>query len=583
MANDTVSKNNRIVNFIGSQVQRAYVYGLASPNIGVLQEIDSCMHTNERWNLMAAFKKVFSNHSFFSAVMFVVLLYLLEEYLFDVPQVKFVLDVMRFASGRNMCLLFASSIASFLVGCFFVQAALGSSRTFQVVYIFLFTLSLVVQYGFWRAVQRFMIPADLKIAAATPIEMWKGAGVLFFDWRFIVPVIVFVLWLFMFGKRQGLKISFTKFGSLLLFVVVLSFFYSSSYTAFDLGSSFSSFYQTIARFIIENALPTEREAIGWSHAQAPKNNIVLVIDESIRPDHLSINGYERETTPFLDRFAKTEDGFHNIGVAVSGGTCSYASNALLLTGVCPGSDDFQKTASYPTVFQYAKAMGYQTFYLDVQTNSLWNGLTDRDLPFIDSWFKARDFGYDFDGDFRAADLIVEIVSERSGNFIVLNKRGVHFLYENSYPQEGAVWPPPPRKYVADPVLVLNPYDNGIIYNVNTFFERLLANPQILENATIIYTSDHGQTLFENHVTWPHCNDTPQEATVPLILIGRHLPSIDPSWHASHSNILPTILDLMGVPSEERLHLYAPSLFSEAEHSTDYFYFGAGRLIDFSDP
>jgi len=533
---------------------------------------------------MAAFKKAFTNHSFFSAVLFVVFLYLFEEHLFDLRQLKYILFVIRNASGMGMWLLFASCIASLLVCCFFVQAALRSSRIFQAVYIFLFTISLLVQYGFRKAVYRFMIPVDLKIATATPVETWQGAGVLFFDWRFILPVIGFVFWLVMFSKRQELKISLIKFGSLFLFIVSLNLFYGFSYTNyFDLGPSLSSFYQTITRFVIDNALPPEREAVGWSHAQLPQNNIVLVIDESIRADHLSINGYERETTPFLDQFAKTEDGFHNIGIAVSGATCSYASNALLLTGVRPEFDDFQKTASYPTVFQYAKAMGYKTYYMDVQTNLLWNGLTDRDVPFIDSWTQARDFGYDFESDFRAADLIVKIVSEGSGNFIVLNKHGVHFLYENSFPPETAVWLPSSRNYVADPVLVINPYDNGIVYNVNTFFERLLANPQILENTTILYTSDHGETLFENHVTSPHCSDTPQEAIVPLILIGKHLPSIDPSWQASHSNILPTILDLMGVPSEERLHPYAPSLFSHAEKSTERFFFGDRGLIQFPDP
>ena len=129
------------------------------------------------------------------------------------------------------------------------------------------------------------------------------------------------------------------------------------------------------------------------------------------------------------------------------------------------------------------------------------------------------------------------------------------------------------------------YDNGILYNVNTFFERLLADPKILENTDILYTSDHGQTLFENHASWLHCNYTPQEATVPLILIGQNLPLINDTYLASHSNIFPTLLDLMGVPADQRLHSYAPSLFAGAEDiTTDRFFFdGSLRLVDFPDP
>ncbi len=536
---------------------------------------------------MAASKKFFSNHSFFSAVLFVILLFLFEEYLFDVPQVKFFRRVLTYSSGQELWLAFVSAIASFLICCFFVQAALRSSRTVQVLYMFLFTVSLPLEYGFWRALHRFMIPTDLKVASATPVDIWKSASILFFDWRFILPVIVFAFWLSMFSKRQTLKISLIKFASLFLFIAVLNFFYSFSYstTTFNLGLSFSSFYQTIAHFLIDDALSPAREAVGRSHAQAPRNNIVLIIDEGVRADHLSINGYERETTPFLDQFAETEDGLHNIGKAVSGGTCSYISNTLLLTGVRPGLDGFQKAAVYPTAFQYAKAMGYKTYYMDAQTSFLWNGLTDRDIPFIDSWFKVADFGYDFDGDFRAADRIVKIVSEGRGNFIVLNKRGVHFLYENSYPPEKAIWLPLPRDYISEAVLASNPYDNGILYNVNTFFERLLANPKILENTTILYTSDHGATLFENHVTWSQCNYTPSEATVPLILIGKNLPPIADTYHASHNNILPTLLDLMNVPAEQRLHTYAPSLFSQLpDANVDRFFFdGSLRLVDFPDP
>ena len=67
----------------------------------------------------------------------------------------------------------------------------------------------------------------------------------------------------------------------------------------------------------------------------PKNNIVLVIDESIRGDHLSVNGYKRETTPFLDALSQ-EDSFYNWGLAVAGATCSHPSNSLILTGVRQG-------------------------------------------------------------------------------------------------------------------------------------------------------------------------------------------------------------------------------------------------------
>jgi glucan phosphoethanolaminetransferase (alkaline phosphatase superfamily) len=537
---------------------------------------------------MAAFKKAFSNRPFIGATVLIVVLFMFEEFLFAFPQSLFFQSVIVSYPLDEMLITFMTSIGSFTICYLFVWSALGSARVFQLLYVFLFIASSLVQYGFWNAVQRFITPVDLRIAAATPVETWQGASVLFLDWRVILPVTVFVFFLWIFSECRSLKTSCMKFGYMLLSTIILSISYGlenrTIHETLNPGLSISSFYQTITYFLIDNMLPVQREIISYQHPGTPHDNIILVIDESIRGDHLSINRYGRKTTPFLEKIADTDYGFYNLGLAVSGATCSYPSNALLLTGVRPGLDGFEESANYPTLFQYAKAMGYRTYYMDAQTNSFWNGLTDDDLSYIDAWFKAIDFGDDFESDFRAADMIANIISDSSGNFIVLNKRGVHFLYEGNYPSEAGVWLPLPAAHTIDPELISNPYDNGILFNVNTFFERLLVNPGILETTTILYTSDHGQTLFENNVNWLHCNYTPQEATVPMILIGKNLPPTNDKYRASHANVLPTLLDLMNVPSGERAHTYAPSLFSQKENVTNnYFFFdGSLRLIEYPD-
>jgi hypothetical protein len=68
------------------------------------------------------------------------------------------------------------------------------------------------------------------------------------------------------------------------------------------------------------------------------------------------------------------------------------------------------------------------------------------------------------------------------------------------------------------------------------------------------------------------------------LIGKNLPPTNDKYRASHANVLPTLLDLMNVPSEERAHTYAPSLFSQKGNATNnYFFFdGSLRLIEYPD-
>ena len=48
------------------------------------------------------------------------------------------------------------------------------------------------------------------------------------------------------------------------------------------------------------------------------NKIVMIMDESVRGDYLSLNDATHNTTPFL----KATDHLVNFGVAISGGNCS---------------------------------------------------------------------------------------------------------------------------------------------------------------------------------------------------------------------------------------------------------------------
>jgi glucan phosphoethanolaminetransferase (alkaline phosphatase superfamily) len=535
-------------------------------------------------NPIHTFKAVFSNRRFTSAFLFVIFLYILEEFLFGHPQRTILQTIIIFRPQREIVIAVVSGIASFVYGFLFIWAALGSSRVFRLFYIFLFTLSTFVQYGFGRGLGRFISTTDLQIVGATPADIWKGAAALYLDWYFVFPVIVFLLLVLTSKQMETWKKSLTHFTGLFVLTILLGLPHLFIDSTLVLGTSLSSYYQTIAQYAVETLLPRQREDLHLETNSLPQNNIVLIIDESIRGDHLSINGYKRETTPFLEKLDQQDGNFHNWGPSASGATCSYASNTLILTGVRPGLDEFKNTLKYPTVFQYAKAMGYTTYYMDAQTNSLWNGLTNQDMKYIDKWYKAADLGNDYQSDFRGADLIAQITSSGTGNLIVFNKRGVHFLYQYSYPPEAAIWKPIPADNNTRSELITNPYDNGIHYNVDTFFEHLFSSQSMLDNTVIIYTSDHGQTLFENGVDWLHCNYTIQEATVPIFIWGKNLPPVDTGFHASHSNILPSILDIMKVPVTQRMHPYAPSLFSATASTTvnRFFFDGSLGLVDYPD-
>ena len=103
--------------------------------------------------------------------------------------------------------------------------------------------------------------------------------------------------------------------------------------------------------------------------------------------------------------------------------------------------------------------------------------------------------------------------------------------------------------------VINSYDNAIRYNVKMGFFRRLDMTRRRPGTTLLYTSDHGQSLHEQAEPWNHCSDRRAEslnrdleAMVPLFMIiaGEKARDVRSAFNrASHANVFATLLDLMG--------------------------------------
>ena len=171
-----------------------------------------------------------------------------------------------------------------------------------------------------------------------------------------------------------------------------------------------------------------------------------------------------------------------------------------------------------------------------------------------------------------------ILEGSTGNFVWVNKRGAHFNYTDTYPPQQARWTPVLQGTEHDPaqrVGLVNAYDNGLRYNLEGFFRALLDGSTVLDRSTILYTSDHGQTLAEHGETYPHYGASRNEARVPLLMIAKERYAVDTRYRASHSNIFATLLDLMGFPEPERQERYALSLLraTEADSRPRHYFVG----------
>ncbi|MBV4477890.1 sulfatase-like hydrolase/transferase [Pseudomonas botevensis] len=307
------------------------------------------------------------------------------------------------------------------------------------------------------------------------------------------------------------------------------------------------------------------------NGQAISHDIVLIIDESISGNYLDINA------PFGVRsnLKQPHEGvdIFNYGYAASIANCSADTNVTLRYGGTR-ADYMRINSTLPSIWQYAKKAGMRTVYIDAQRTggNLQNLMTDAEKKDIDE-FVQFDQTSVRDRDMAAAAKLIELLNNDKPELVLINKVGAHFPVHDKYPDAFMAYRPTlPRGQfteVADTgkrdgfngqpddwVLYRNAYKNTVLWNVGEFFARVFAQAN-LNNALLIYTSDHGQDLHErgNPGLNTHCGGDPveEEGLVPLVVIqGDQLHTLD--WSAqlagnkdrsSHYNIFPTLLQLMG--------------------------------------
>jgi len=333
-------------------------------------------------------------------------------------------------------------------------------------------------------------------------------------------------------------------------------------------------------------------------SQRPLDSIIYVIDESVRGSNLSLNGYPRATTPFLQSL-ETRGLLKNLGICAAAGSFTHISNAYLMTGHNVFPDDDFRTEKNPTIFDYAKKMGYETIYIDINRvylASLKKAAGDGPVRSLDRWldewsFDELDIDLDTMKDVGVARFISSLLNERGGYFIFVNKKGLHFHYRNNYPDDTAstIWKPVMKASESlDPSpagreKLVNTYDNGIRFQVDEFF-RVLVSETANQNYAILYTSDHGQTLAEQGQVYTHMKPDKEIVDVPDFLVsgeqfGRKelLDDIAPGIRVSHLNNFATMLDLMDVPMSLRVRTYDTSIFSLTAGDNKERYYMSGSL------
>lgn len=436
------------------------------------------------------------------------------------------------------------------------------------------TLSYGDLYSLWIA------RVDYKCAIS---NYWRAAlfslGLSLLFWLAMVWPVRSIL-----AKNRMVKLA--KFGFIVPFVII-SFMVAKKGGAAAIGLPKqiqpAAMFAHIVYFDTTNDFDATRNSsvdISPKSIVGVRPNIVLVVDESVRGDFLSINNPAARTTPFLE---SQSHRIANFGYASSTHDCSHYANANLRYGTY-SADPTNSLLTNPSIWEYAKHAGYQTTYLDAQRRhgQLQNFMSPRERRAIDYFIQFSDVDAVERSDAfvtkdqRAASVLQDILERTTPQFVIVNKEGVHAPYEGKYPESETQFSPTMMLNESiHPGLprdkLVNSYRNAIAWSVDKFFATLLSsrNERLFKNSVVIYTGDHGQNLL-NEGTPTHCgspNPPSVVGLVPLFVVTDHLLLRDELQNsarknynkASHFNIFSTMMFLMGYQPNESKQKYDPKL------------------------
>ncbi|AAU03800.1 phosphoethanolamine transferase [Rickettsia typhi] len=288
---------------------------------------------------------------------------------------------------------------------------------------------------------------------------------------------------------------------------------------------------------------------------------VLVIGESARFDHFGINGYKRDTTPYLNTTKniisfKAESSYNLTYLSVPSLLSRYPANQI------------ENSRLENTFLSILTRLGFNTTWIGTQTlmrnfanfdlSNIYNDVNFTIVPGGSALFSLNDH------DEKILPFTKEIITKSGKQFLVLHTSGSHWNYNARYPKKFEHFTPICHIKVkgdasdCDQLALMNSYDNSILYT-----DFLLSNIIGLlkdKNAFLLYVSDHGESLGENGYYGHGGPLLSEQITVPFIVWvsdtfkTKYPESVDAiksysSTEISHDYVFHSILDCLNINSD----------------------------------
>jgi len=287
-----------------------------------------------------------------------------------------------------------------------------------------------------------------------------------------------------------------------------------------------------------------------------RKNIILIIIDSIRSDHMQIYGYHRSNTPYLS-YLMEKGSLKKIKLALS--TCPETACGILSTFA---SKNYSSLADYNfKIYELLKDLGYDVYFICAGDLTYYQR--------VKSYF-GKDIDFYFDGNYSNKypaedDSVIfeglKKVPDFSGTptFFYFHMMSVHFMgirYENYAKYQ-------PSKIVSkdhwlfmrgvyDEEAIINRYDNGIL-QVDAFLKGImleLKQKNYLSNSVIFILGDHGESLGERGRFGHDYQVYQTDISIPLLIIDEVDYDYGNMDFATQIDIAPTITERLGLKIPE---------------------------------
>ena len=367
-------------------------------------------------------------------------------------------------------------------------------------YIFAITFPLLVAFSTVLAYYRYTVNATLTpmtIELALINDLRTNMQVV--SWQLVslillsLVVSVAIVWL------RWKKISFTR-PYIHLIVAIGIIFMTNSFIPqlkrpLTQRMPYSIYYNFKLYFEIRDVAAEHRETFtSESVANSDSLVVVFVIGESLRNDHMQINGYERETTPYL----MEEDNLVSL-TDIYGAECfTHTSVPQIMTRADSANPQrAYDEQSFVTIFKDA---GFRTTWIanqeSVATYAYFMNECDT-LIYVNGDKSVYTFDKWLDEDI-LPHLENELQDDNPTQLHILHSIGSHWWDNSHYTDEFERYTPVIKSRVVSSNTqeeMINSYDNTILYT--DYFIKETIDLIRDKKSILIFLSDHGESLGED--------------------------------------------------------------------------------------